>query len=468
MSDAAAIANDDTAIRVPHVIQGRTQIGSAVVHHSRDLGGAFTTAAVNLNELVWSRLEPGPAFDMPVAQIIEFLLETGRHLNLKQNRYLQEAADAAVKVSPLGRRIVENTYNDLALIFSREALEAELSIIGSEVLDGWQPTTRGGRHRVRAFPPRMLHIPAGNSPVVSALTIARGALCKGVHLLKLPSNDLFSATAILRTMADIDARHPVTRSFSAAYWRGGDEHIESNLYRAQYFDKVVAWGGEASMRHIQKYIGPGLELVAFDPKTSFSLVGREAFTSEDTLRDAARCAAEDVKVFNQDACVCSRFQFVEGSVEDVDRFCELQLAALAQDSHYGDGVGPIPPKEVREEIDMLGMLEPVYRVFGTFDGRGVIVRSDEPVGFHPIGKVINVVPVTSLAEGVARANVATQTVGVYPASRKSALRDALASAGVQRIVPLGGAMEGGMGHPHDAFYPLQRFVRWISDEGEDG
>jgi hypothetical protein len=467
MSEVIAVANNEAAIRVPHVIQGRTQIGSAVVHHSRDLGGAFTTAELNLNELVWSRLEPGPAFDMPVAQIIEFLIETGRHLNLKDNRYLQEAADAAVKVSPLGRRIVENTYNDLAFIFSREALEAEMSVIGADVLDGWQLTQRGGPHRVRAFPPRMLHIPAGNSPVVSALTIARGALCKGVHLIKLPSNDLFSATAILRTMADIDPQHPVTRSFSAAYWRGGDERVESNLYRAQYFDKVVAWGGEASMRHIQKYIGPGLELISFDPKTSFSLVGREAFASDENLRDAARRAAEDVKVFNQDACVCSRFQFVEGSVEEVDRFCALQLAALGEDSHYGDGVGPVPPKEVREEIDMLGMLEPVYRVFGTFDGRGVIVRSDEPVGFHPIGKVINVVPVQSLADGVARANVATQTVGVYPPSRKAELRNALAGAGVQRIVPLGGAQEGGMGHPHDAFYPLQRFVRWVSDEGED-
>jgi hypothetical protein len=221
------------------------------------------------------------------------------------------------------------------------------------------------------------------------------------------------------------------------------------------------------MRHIQKYIGPGLELISFDPKTSFSLIGREAFASEESLRDAARRAAEDVKVFNQEACVCSRFQFVEGSVAEVDLFCELQLAALGEDSRYGDGVGPLPPKEIREEIDMLGMLEPVYRVFGTFDGRGIVVRSDEPVGFHPIGKVINVVPVSHLSEGVARANVATQTVGIYPASRKVELRNVLASAGVQRIVPLGSAGAGGAGHPHDAFYPLQRFVRWVSDLGDE-
>ncbi|MEV2214202.1 hypothetical protein AB0H86_22610 [Streptomyces sp. NPDC050997] len=37
------------------------------------------------------------------------------------------------------------------------------------------------------------------------------------------------------------------------------------------------------------------------------------------------------------------------------------------------------------------------------------------------------------------AGVATQTVGVYPDSRKAELRDALACAGVQRVVSLGGA-----------------------------
>jgi hypothetical protein len=35
------------------------------------------------------------------------------------------------------------------------------------------------------------------------VSIVRGALTKGVHLLKLPSNDLFSATAILRAMAAV-------------------------------------------------------------------------------------------------------------------------------------------------------------------------------------------------------------------------------------------------------------------------
>jgi len=75
------------------------------------------------------------------------------------------------------------------------------------------------------------------------------------------------------------------------------------------------------------------------------------------------------------------------------------------------------------------------------------------------------VPVPSLADAVRFANVATQTVGVYPPERKASLRDVLASSGVQRVVSLGRALGPAPGLPHDGFYPLHRFVRWVNDEG---
>ena len=95
----------------------------------------------------------------------------------------------------------------------------------------------------------------------------------------------------------------------------------------------------------------------------------------------------------------------------------------------------------------------------------MVIRSDEPVDFYPEGKIVNVVVVPDLTDAIAYANVATQTVGVYPPERKASVRDRLASAGVQRIVSLGLAMGSGPGIPHDGFYPLHRFMRWITDEG---
>jgi hypothetical protein len=94
-----------------------------------------------------------------------------------------------------------------------------------------------------------------------------------------------------------------------------------------------------------------------------------------------------------------------------------------------------------------------------------VIRSEDPVEFHPDGRIVNVVPVKTLDDALRHVTVATQTVGVYPPSRKAALRDALASRGVQRVVELGKAVRVETGIPHDGFLPLQRFIRWVNDEG---
>jgi hypothetical protein len=155
---------------------------------------------------------------------------------------------------------------------------------------------------------------------------------------------------------------------------------------------------------------------------------------------------------------------MEGSREQIDRFCAKLYPRLGVDRVTSSAVSPLPPGEMREEIEVLGAMGDSHRVWGTFDGRGIVIRSEEPVEFHPTNKVVNVVQVPSLAEAVRYVNVATQTVGVYPFQRKVELRDKLASAGAQRVVRLGEAGMGPVGNPHDAMYPMQRFIHWMSDE----
>jgi hypothetical protein len=90
--------------------------------------------------------------------------------------------------------------------------------------------------------------------------------------------------------------------------------------------------------------------------------------------------------------------------------------------------------------------------------------SDHPVDFHPTNKISNVVLVPSLEDAVRYVNVATQTIGVYPYDRKAGLRDRLASAGGQRVCRVGTANGHVVGGPHDAMYPLHRFVHWMGDD----
>lgn len=178
----------------------------------------------------------------------------------------------------------------------------------------------------------------------------------------------------------------------------------------------------------------------------------------------AALAAADSTPYNQEACTSSRFHFIEGGHDDIDRSCAALQAELTLERRTTSAQVPPPPADVREEIAALRTLDPLYRVFGRDDGRGLVVRSDEPVGFFPSNKTVNVVAVASLGDAVRSINVATQTVSVYPPERKRELRDTLAAAGVQRVVNVGGAAAMPVGMAHDGFFPLQRFVRWVNDE----
>lgn len=455
------------AVPVCHVVQGQTVRGTATEYNSAAF--RFTTPALDVNALVWPRSAPGPAFDLPLSEIMDVLVETGAALTADRHGFLAEALEYSVIASPLPRDVLQRSFQSLGSLFNKASLEFQVrnELGGADVLDGWREVTApsGRRHRVRAFPPRLIHVIAGNAPGVAALSVIRGALTKGVHLIKLPSNDLFSATAILRSMAAVAPNHPVTRSFSAAYWRGGDAQIEGVLFRPQFFDKLVAWGGESTIRSARQYIGPGFELVAFDPKTSISFIGREAFATSETLAHVAECAAADATIMNQQACASSRIQFVEGTEQQVDEYCALLQPRLAIERFTCSAKQQPVAANLREEIDGLRSMDSLYRVWGDYNGRGLVIRSEDPVDFHPDGRIVNVVPVKSLADALRYVTVATQTVGVYPPSRKIELRDTLASRGVQRVVELGKAVGVETGIPHDGFLPLQRFIRWVNDEG---
>ena len=65
---------------VPHVIKGRVDINA-----TKDFG-AFRCPEINLDDLVWLRQQPGPAFDTPIRDIIDFLVEVGGGVGLRQER----------------------------------------------------------------------------------------------------------------------------------------------------------------------------------------------------------------------------------------------------------------------------------------------------------------------------------------------------------------------------------------------
>lgn len=467
MNAQTETASGEAIVSAPIFVRGEVIEGSDIVHKSRDLGVTFATANIPFDKAIPPRTEVPPLLNVPTAEIIDFLVETGQRLTAPDNVHVQECFDRMASTHILPRSVIETVGKHAVSYLDKRVLQRELeqNFPDPAALDGWVPKQdfNGRKSFVRAYGPRLIHVLPGNSPGVAIKSIAQGALVKAVNLFKMSSADPFYTVAILRTMADLDPNHPIVRSMSAVYWRGGDAAVENVLYRPQYFDKIVAWGGGDAINNVIKYLGPGFQLVSFDPKTSISMIGREALESEETMDRVADLAAGDLMMLNQEACAASRFQFVEGPQDLVDKFSAKFQRCIAERAAASGDVRPLS-FDLKEQVEALMMMDDDYGTWGRTDGKGLVIRSEEPVDFHPINKIGNVVRVDRLDDAVKWVNVATQTIGFYPPERMADYRDRLGAGGAQRVCRLGEAGPSTVGNPWDGMYPLHRFVNWMVNE----
>lgn len=408
------------------------------------------------------------------ADILDFLTELGTRLHVGTNPYLARARDFSYDAAPTTPPILDEEYRLITASFQREVLEEVLGE-AAPYIEGWVARTRstGQIVRTRAFGSRGIHIVAGNSPLISALTIIRAALTRSDAIIKSPSNDPFTAAALVQTMCDFAPDHPVTRHISVAYWQGGDEQFEQRLYHPANVEKICAWGGLASVKHVTKYIQPGLELISLDPKRSCSIIGPSAFRDAETIADAAHRVAVDIGQINQVGCVNARVVYVISGTDHeglakANRLGQLAYEAmLALPEHVSTTPKTFDPA-LKAEINAIRPQDEWYRVIGGVHGEGAVIVSQlpEPVGFAAAlnCRVANFVPVDGIDDITRYIDAYTQTAGVYPEEFKDVLRDVLPRIGVQRFVTLGFACAGSFGTAQDGIEPVRRMLKWIVDE----
>lgn len=473
-------------VDIPIISRGRIIMPGADAAEFKGRGGAIFRAPdphKHIHDLVLGNPALlGDLMDMPMREIIAFLAELGPRLRLEDNVHLQASFALALEAGGLSEPVLRGVYDGLPRLFDPKLLtETVERTIGIRYLDGWVPEAGEGAHcRVRAIGTRQLHITAGNVPVTAAFTVMRGALTKSDILIKSPSNDPLTANAIARTLIELDAGHPVTKHVAVGYWKGGDEEMERQIVRTTRIDKIVAWGGMSSVKHIQKFLSPGIDLTAFNPKFSMSVIGKEALESDAAMDEAATGIAVIAGFYNQTACANTRVVYVESGTDDasLDKVVELgrRVAQAFKTlpsimSTPADG----PNRDLAAEIDAIEMEEDFYHVEGDTVRGGVIVsRFDDRVDFYGQlnNRVVNLVPVEDLLDVVKWCDDTTQTVGVFPESLRDRLLNPFALAGVQRLVPLQGGDPMQIFHdmhtlppgmPHDGIEPLRRSVRWVID-----
>jgi Acyl-CoA reductase (LuxC) len=415
-------------------------------------------------------------YQLTFDEILDYLEELGKRLGLSKNAYMQEACELSYLTAPATPSIVRGFYLHMPAMFDRNRIRrwCEMSV-GIPYLEGWVETPiNGSLVSIRAYGSRALHIVAGNGPVLGALTLIRGAVTRSDTIIKVPSNDPFTMAAIARTMCDFAPDHPITKHLAVAYWRGGDEAIEKKLYQPHNIEKIVAWGGFSSVKHVTKYIQPGLELISLDPKRSASVVGGDALKTDALLRETALRIAADVGTGNQTACASCRVVYVMSGTDEAGLEKLKQLGQLVY-----DGMMKLPadlstkPRAydptLKANVDALRLNDDWYDVIGGQAGEGAVIVSHtaDAVDFVEslADRTVNLVPVDTLDEILGAVDAYTQTVGVFPDDLMPQLRHKMALHGGQRFVSLGYAFNGpGLVGPQDGIEPLRRMCKWIVSE----
>ncbi len=463
---------------IPLFIRGELIEGNWLEFGSRD-GSTFR--APNALEYVdrlplSSPMALSDLYEISFDEILDVLAELGKNLDFERNAHVRQAYEAGLSAANYPASMLKNSYLMLPHVFERENIrEIAEERIGIDYLEGWVgKTLRDGRElMIRAFGARSLHIPAGNGGVVSAISIIRNAITRSDAIIKVPSNDPLTAMAIARTLADIAPNHPLTRHLTVGYWKGGDQTLEEKLYRPENIEKIIAWGGFASVKHVIRYIQPGLEMISLDPKNSATIIGPEAFDSEEIMLEVASRTACDIGMANQEACASARVIYVlcgtdQQGLDKINRLGELvyqQLMALPE--HISTKPKTFN-RELRDQVEASRLGGLFFRVIGGEDNEGAVIVSqfDEEVDYAPLlsGRVANLVQVDTIDKVTAAVTAYTQTVGVYPDSLKQELRNTLPLFGAQRLTSLGYACNITSAKPQDAIEPLRRMCKWIVDE----
>jgi len=402
---------------------------------------------------------------------------------------VRQALPLAIACSDQPEYFVKLGFSDIHAAFRGAtvgvALDRELSYDGHpgrDFLDGWveigdavppgamaiarhalggPPAAAPARRRLRAFPMSQLHITAGNSPVVPAVSALRALATKGPATIKLPSGALVAGAAFAVALWAAGPEHPLVRHASIAYWRGGDESLEAALFRHGAFQRIVVWGSRASVNAVAARAA-GTKTLVFNPRYGISLIGREAL-APGALEETVRRAAQDTLVWNQQACIASLVHYVEGESRDVDRYCSALTAELAlwdrEHAHQPDRsvVGRIRGAR-RGELS-----GGRWQINGApIAPTSAVVRMDRgfDLSAHPQARVVVVRPVDDLADTLELMHAGVSSVGVLPIERLAGLRDAICGRGVTTVIALGEVDTLFTGAPHDGMRPLSELVSW--------
>jgi len=275
--------------------------------------------------------------------------------------------------SPERREIQDGLVRSSRL--SPEGLEAGLAA----VLGGMrgEPATRLFAEAAALRPDRWpsgfaLVVLSSNLPALAVQPLLPALAVRRPVLLKSPSAEpLFAPSFVRALVRRLPALEPAV---AALTWPGGDVALEAPLLERA--GVVLAYGDEEAVADLERRTAEagGARFVAYGPKTSLAVIGRDAAGTgigaagenrEDggLARDIVVGLARDVALFDQRGCLSIAAVYLEGSepaARDLADALAAELARLARKLPPGPADPPAAAavQQLRAEADLRGLHRP--------------------------------------------------------------------------------------------------------------
>lgn len=313
----------------------------------------------------------------------------------------------------------------------------------------------------------MLHVLAGNVFVGAAGSLAEGLITRNVNILKMSSTETVFLPELLRSLEDCDPEGLIRKRLAVVEYSSGQKDVIAELKKR--VDGIVVWGGEEAVRAYRDGLPARTRLIVFGPKLSLAVVTR-AGAAEEGLASVAARLAEEISIWDQNACTAPQACYAEGA-----RLARALAEALANQLERLQR--RLPAGETGR--DQAVEIQKLRSVAAVAEGRGegmllespkalnwtVILDNDRTLEPSPLHRTLRVIPfkkTTEVIEQLESLRGYIQTVGLCAGAQEwTAAAGDLAAAGALRVVALGGMAEGEIDDPHDGRHDLPQFFNLV-------
>jgi len=307
----------------------------------------------------------------------------------------------------------------------------------------------------------LVHITAGNSPIVAPMATVEGLLSGNINVIKTASNMGSFPTVFLEELSKYDNLGDYIYLFRVS---SKDEGMIKKILN--YADCISAWGSENAISGIRAMAPKGVPVVSWGHRISFAYI-----TPSQINQETADNLIKSICRNNQQSCSSPQCAFIDTeNNEDILEFAKLlQNSFEKAKSEYSN---PNPDINQQAEITAVTLQHKADLYFNSGsciedkdNTYRILISYNTKFMPSPLFRTIWLSPLKNnqLVKTIRRMRGYLQTAGLAcDINEVEKLSYMLYRGGVSRITPLASMSASYSGEPHDGIYALPHFLKRVS------